>query len=183
MNGTTERAASRSEAAVTALMTSSTPFTASAALAALRTGIFSSARAGTLSFCANKMSKAETAAPAAMRSAASVWPTSPKPIRAMRENPVIFGSILGRSVDIFETLLGQARTHVVNVKAEFAARIAGAAFGFLLLTLAAQVQHIGGFAAAHDDHAVVIGDDQVAGVDPLTGADDRRVDVAHCLLD
>src|SRR5882672_4558944 len=171
MIGATERAATRSEAAVTALMTSSTPFAASAALAALRSGIFSSAREGTLSFCANKMSKAETATPAAIRSVASVWPTSPKPIKAMRENPFIADSIFARRrVDIFEALLGQARAHVVDVKAELAARIAGAAFGFLLLTLAAQVQHIGGVAVPDDHHAVIIGNDQIAGVDPLTRA-------------
>ncbi len=77
-------AASTHWAAVTAEMTRSEPRSASAGADAARTRVEAIARAGALDATGNRISQAARASPSCpARSAARVWPTSPKPSRQM----------------------------------------------------------------------------------------------------
>src|SRR3954471_14533345 len=92
-------------------------------------------------------------------------------------------SAFRRRPAIRQSLLRQLLSHAVDVEAEFAGPQPRA--GLLLLALArlALAEHVFRRRAGHYNDAIIVGDDEVAGMNELAGADDRNIDGAERLLD
>ena len=87
------------------------------------------------------------------------------------------------SLKILDGFFGEAGAHVVNVQGEFAGGEASALVLFFGGSFAGGGEDLGGFFAADDADAVVVGDEDVAGVDELSGADEGEVDGADGFFD
>src|SRR3954471_15828084 len=117
-------------------------------------------------------SRGEAAAPVNSASVRGVVPTA-------RESTGGGSSIGGLLVA--QPLPGQPLAHAVDVEAELAGPQALARLGLLALAHRAGPQHLLGLRAVHHHDAVVVGDDQVAGMDELAGAYDRHIHRAERL--
>jgi hypothetical protein len=63
----------------------------------------------------------------------------------------------------------------VDVEAEFARAEALARLVFFVVALCGERDDLRGFSSRDDDHAIGVGDDDVAGMNDRAGADDRNV--------
>src|SRR4051812_36231850 len=84
---------------------------------------------------------------------------------------------------IRQSLLRQLLPHAVDVEAEFAGLQPRAGLLLLALTRLALAQHFFRGRTGHYNDAIIVGDDEIAGMNELAGADDRNVDGAKRLLD
>src|SRR5690606_18464153 len=99
------------------------------------------------------------ARPRARRSSARIVPTSPYPMRAMRQSCGEAGVGMARSVDVAQALGGQLLAHLVDVEAQLAARQQLALGRFVVLAYPCRLGDLAGDAAWHHHHPVGIGDD------------------------
>src|SRR5918996_3154811 len=107
------------------------------------------------------------------------WPA--EPVRRVFRGTRI-REVLRLLVDVAQALLAKSLPHAERVQAELARLVALARGGLLAGPGPRGVEHIGGPVAGDHDHAVVVGDDDVARRDELARAHERKVDVAQRLL-
>src|SRR6266511_70092 len=86
-------------------------------------------------------------------------------------------------MDVRQALLRELLSHPLYVETELPGAVALARSEFLLFSCAGLFEHLRRLCARHDHDTVVVGDDDVAGLDPLAGAHDADVHVAERLLD
>src|SRR5688572_24248056 len=89
----------------------------------------------------------------------------------------------GTPSDILEAHLLELAPHVVDVEAELTIRKSAAFLLLRGLTRAPRLEHFRGADALDDADTVIVGDDDVAGLDCRSRADDRHVDRSKRRLD
>src|SRR5690349_2378885 len=88
------------------------------------------------------------------------------------------GCVFGRFVDVFHAEFRELRPEAVEIDAQFALPQALASLLFLGSTLLAEPRDLRCILAGHDNHAVGIAYNDIAGIHDSAGAHDRNVDRA-----
>src|SRR5262245_30947376 len=104
----------------------------------------------------------------AAESSARIWRV------AIDDTPTMSAAMV-RSVDIFQPRLGERLAHLVHVEPEHAVRKLLALVGFVGLACFCCVRRLLRNTRGHDDHAIHVGDDDVAGIDGSSRTHHRDV--------